>query len=216
MTANPNNLDESTMRLSEFEIQILVVLTGQLRTASEDQLANGLGVGLRRLIRVRRRLENLQLLQSWKTGIPRYELAGPLEWFGVGDALPDFGSIAWQLRKRFEHVRMAPARVVWATARAARIVGGVGGRLRRPLQLDHDLGVAEIWTQRTLETDRRWISEDIFRSWFVSERKVPDALLLDASGKQIKLVLEFGGQYSRKRLEAFHRYWASRAPYEIW
>jgi hypothetical protein len=50
----------------------------------------------------------------------------------------------------------------------------------------------------------------------VRERKVPDALLLDASGKQIKLVLEFGGQYSRKRLEAFHRYWASRAPYEIW
>ena len=46
--------------------------------------------------------------------------------------------------------------------------------------------------------------------------KVPDALLVDESGKQIKRVLEYGGQYSVQRLENFHRYWSTRTPYEIW
>ena len=145
-------------------------------------------------------------------------MAGPLASCGRGDSPPDFSSIAWQLRKRWLQAPRIPARILWATEAATHLVGGVGGRIRQPLQVQHDLGVAEIWARRPIESDLKWISEDIFRCWYVRDArtKVPDALLVDASANKVKRVLEYGGQYSRKRLEDFHRYWSGRAPYEIW
>lgn len=206
------------MRLSEIQMRILIVLTWELRAGSDGQLASRFGLTLKRFRRLADRLRTLGLLTSWRTTALSHDMQRPLASYERGDELPDFSAIAWQLRKRWLSATRIPVRVYWATSAAAHIVGGVGGPLKRPLQLQHDLGVAEIWARRTPEPEQKWISEDIFRSWYLREAKakVPDALLVDERDNQVKRVLEYGGQYSRQRLAEFHRYWASRAPYEIW
>ena len=206
------------MRLSHNQMRLLIILTWELRVASEAQLASGLGVSLTQLRQLVRRLAKQGLVTSWRTTMLSLELHGPLASHVRGSDTPDFASLAWQLRKRWRQAPRIPARVCWATSAATQLVGGVGGRLRQPLQLDHDLGVAEIWARRLREPDLNWISEDVFRNWFLraSRTKVPDALLVAEDRTQIKRVLEYGGQYSAIRLEDFHRYWSSRAPYEIW
>jgi hypothetical protein len=103
------------------------------------------------------------------------------------------------------------------------VVGGVGGRLRQALQLQHDLGVAEIWARRGQDAGPRWLSEDAYRAHCQLERKskVPDAVILDTRAPDkhgaLLRVIEFGGRYSRQRLENFHRFWSRRGvDYEIW
>ncbi len=216
--ANPTRGKERSMRLSENQMRVLIILTWELRVASEAQLASRLGLTLTQLRQLVHRLSKHGLVTSWRTTTLRLDLQGPLASYGRGDDQPDFRALAWQLRKRWRESPRIPTRVCWATSAATHLVGGVGGRLRQPLQLDHDLGVAEIWARRSGEPDLKWISEDIFRNWFLREArtKVPDALLVDESGKQVKRVLEYGGQYSAQRLEDFHRYWSARTPYEIW
>jgi hypothetical protein len=215
---NKRKQKRKRMRLSNTQMRLLIILTWELRVGSEGQLASRLDIRLTELRSLGRRLHKHGLLSSWRTSVLSHDMAGPLASCGRGDSPPDFSSIAWQLRKRWLQAPRIPARILWATGAATRLVGGVGGRIRQPLQVQHDLGVAEIWARRPIESDLKWISEDIFRRWFVRDArtKVPDALLVDASANKVKRVLEYGGQYSRKRLEDFHRYWSGRAPYEIW
>jgi hypothetical protein len=206
------------MHTQPTSLRILTTLTWELRTASEGQLARGLQLSLPEVQACCRALRKRKLLDAWRTSVPVHDLVGPLVLGARDSKTPDFGSIAWQLRKRWEQSSRRVQRMLWANTAAVNLVGGVGGKLRQPLQLDHDLGVAEIWACRHNEPTLQWISEDIYRSWFVrsAKDKVPDALLIDPDGNVVKRVLEYGGQYSRRRLEAFHRYWSTRAPYEIW
>lgn len=206
------------MRLTKTQLRILTVLTWELRLAKDVQLALKLGLSASQIRRMLRRLRNVGLLHSWTTSDLSHELAGPLVRFDRGDCRPDFGAVAWQLQSRWLHTRRARAQVIWASEAATKLVGGVGGRIRQPLQVQHDLGVAEIWSRRPDEDGLKWISEDIFRRWYVRDArtKVPDALLINESGQTVKCAIEYGGQYSRRRLEAFHRYWSTRCPYEIW
>lgn len=60
-----------------------------------------------------------------------------------------------------------------------------------------------------------WYSEDIVRRRFRGVNpKVPDALVMD-SDENVVRVMEYGGQYSRRRLENFHRHW-KHLPWELW
>jgi len=60
-----------------------------------------------------------------------------------------------------------------------------------------------------------WYSEDIVRRWFHGVNpKIPDALIVD-SDENVLRVMEYGGQYSRRRLESFHRHW-KHLPWELW
>ena len=46
--------------------------------------------------------------------------------------------------------------------------------------------------------------------------KRPDAFIVNVQG-QVESVIEFGGDYDRSRVEAFHRDCAERnLPYELW
>lgn len=215
--AEPNN-GNYKMRLSQNQFRALYTLTWELRTAHEQQLADGLGLSLPQVQRMLRRLRRQGLVHTWRTTSLRLDLAGPLANFERGGEVADFKPLAWQLRKRWQQSPRVSVRVCWASHAATELVGGVGGRLRQPLQLDHDLGVAEIWARRRKQANVTWISEDIFRSWYLRDKhaKVPDALLLNLERTKVLRVLEFGGQYAARRLKNFHRYWASRAPYEIW
>ena len=208
----------SSMHFQPTAIRIMKTLTWELRAAGEAQLARGLELSLSEVQACCRILRKRKLISAWRTSVPVHDLAGPLAMGTRGSSIPDFSSLAWQLRKRWQQIPRRAERVLWANAAAVNVVGGVGGKLRQPLQLEHDLGVAEIWACRRTEPTLQWISEDIYRAWFVrtAKDKVPDALLIDTDANVVRRVLEYGGQYSRKRLEAFHRYWSHRAPYEIW
>ena len=133
---------------------------------------------------------------------------------------PEFGHLAWLLERRWRGGDKTPALTIWATKGATRIVGGVAGSNRQLTQLQHDVGVAEVYvTRMPLEGMASWLGEDAFYG-FVRPRKhakVPDAVLVNEF-REITCVIEFGGQYSRERLEGFHCYWAGqlKTPYEIW
>jgi hypothetical protein len=201
----------------------LTLLTRQVRVATSSQLQRyytTLGFTESPVMRVLRKSERLGLLacSSLCLALPTWE--GPLFSWSVGDGHPVFGPLAWLLNKRYAQ---APARIIQvfhATERGAEITGGTGGPIRQPDQVEHDLGTTAIFVhhhaQSTAATDD-WVSEDLLRRDYqhLFPRKVPDAALI--SNNRIMRVFETGGQYSVKRLKAFHRYFAERkVPYEIW
>jgi len=133
---------------------------------------------------------------------------------------PPWHSISWQLQRRYSAARPVRVWISWATRPAVALVGGTGGRLRQPLQVQHDLGVAAVYVSRRSQpcSDKQWIGEDAYRSLLRSSdrSKIPDALIVDQHNR-ICRAIEFGGLYSPARLEGFHRYWAKKGiPYEIW
>ncbi len=109
-----------------------------------------------------------------------------------------------------------PHTVNWATPKAANLMAGYSGWGRQPLQIEHDLGTTAMYvSSRPCQSDVIWLSEDIIRRRFSGvKKKVPDVLLVDRHDRILK-VMEYGGQYSRKRLEDFHRTW-QQYPWEIW
>jgi transposase len=59
------------MRLSENQMRVLIILTWELRVASESQLASRLGLTLTRLRQLAHRLKKHGLLTSWRTTLQR-------------------------------------------------------------------------------------------------------------------------------------------------
>ena len=60
---------------------------------------------------------------------------------------------------------------------------------------------------------KRWSGEEERDS---GGEKLPDAVLLNSAGS-VTEVIEFGGQYDRRRVEAFHRYCELRRfRYQLW
>jgi hypothetical protein len=208
------------MRLTTRDQRLLQLLTTQVRVASDDQLARV--VGASRSIRPRLRVLGADcLLRRASLVVARPPVARPLADFRPGDAAPDCGAIAWRLQVRWRTASNRRLTINWATARAARLFGGVGGRLRQPFQVAHDLVVTDVYLQRSRRdpsTGRRWLGEDVYRrrAGRGAHRKVPDAVLLDDSG-EVTCALEIGGLYSARRLLAFHRHCRRRGwSYEIW
>ncbi|MCA9047201.1 MAG: hypothetical protein KDA89_00635, partial [Planctomycetaceae bacterium] len=109
-----------------------------------------------------------------------------------------------------------PHTVNWATPKAANLLAGCTGWGRQPLQIEHDLGTTAIYvSSRPYQSDVIWYGEDIVRRRISAvNKKVPDVLLVDRRDNILK-VMEYGGQYSRRRLEDFHRTWKQYS-WEIW
>ncbi len=204
-------------RLAEADRLILDTLTCRVRIASEAQLQDACGGGVRRPLS---RLQQHGFLSRATVAVRLPAVAEPLLIWTPGDRAPDAGALAWQLQKRWTGIAPQVSTVWWATARAARLMGGVGGRLRQPLQVAHDLGVAAVYFNR-LSAGRQgvdWIGEDRYRREFKPARreKVADAVELTPSG-EITRAIEFGGAYPARRVMDFHRYWSRRqVPYELW
>lgn len=211
-------LRTTTLRLTLLHLQILIILTWCARVATESQLARKLNVEPRQLRSQLRTLRKRRLVAYRTTTIADFQLTGPLTASEPGTRT-DFGALAWILEQRWREAPRCPARVVWATRLATRIVGGVSGQLRQPLQVQHDLGVTEILVGRSQEPSTQWLGEDAYRAFWSPSRKdkVPDAVII-GTDEEVCRVIEFGGRYSRAGLEAFHLHWLVRhgTPYEIW
>jgi hypothetical protein len=204
-------------RLTEIDLRVLDTLTHRVRVADEGQLEAVCKANVKsRLVRLQER----GFLQRGTVAVRRPEFASPVSIWQPGDATPAAGPLAWKLQKRWKRISPQVITVWWGTSEAARLMGGVGGRLRQPLQVAHDLGVTDIYLRYLAagEQDGEWMGEDDYRSEHRPSRKVkvPDAVLLNAAD-DIERVFEFGGAYPARRVREFHRYWFRRQiPYELW
>lgn len=211
----------TSVRLTRRDRMLLALLCRKLRCVAACQL---LGGALRQgRATTKSRLQKLVRAGFLGravvvAGIP--ELDGPLVTWRPGENMPVLSSVVTVLRRRDREAKASRTSIYWATEQAVSVVGGRGGVPRQPLQVQHDLGVAEVYFTRQLldeETNRQWISEDIFRELNAGTKtKVPDAVLLSRTGKPV-LAIEFGGAYSAARLKKFHGFCHfQNLPYEIW
>ncbi len=213
------------MRLNPFCYRLLMTLCWRGRCASEGQLATAADCSLEEVQSALRWLKKERLVSRKRQPVIAYQLTGPLATSAQATGSVNFGHIAWLLEKRWAQAPRHAATVVWSTQRAVALVGGICGRLRQPLQLQHDLGVSEVYAlwQSEIngsagEATETWVGEDAYHAYWQrsSSSKVPDAVVLGAGG-QIKRVIEFGGRYSKERLRSFVQYWKKqRTAYEIW
>lgn len=200
------------------KLEVLRLLTGKVRAATRDQLVaadvSWSPAVLAELVR-----EQLLCETTLSLIVPAVQRK-PYAFWRPTQETPKFGAISWQGRQRLRNGMTKPTRIYWATHRAVRTVGGIGGKLRQPWQLQHDLGVTSVHlllrrSEPTLAA--HWISEDIYRREFGQRRKdkIADAFLVNPMG-QVYRVIEFVGDYSTQRLRDFHRFWSRRRiPYEL-
>ncbi len=204
---------------------VLKWLAYQLRVATMRQLTTALASQLA-VTAPRAKSCLLRLSRSGQLGrktlpvaIPK--LTGPLVAWSPGQSAPDFEAIAWAARKRLAVAVQRREVVMWASDWATRRVGGIGGPLRKPLQVEHDLGVAAIFFARSssaFNTFDSWLGEDQYARLRrpVRGQKRPDAVLVDKAG-HLTLVLDYLSLYPPAHLRSFHHYWADRnTRYEWW
>ena len=207
-----------TRAVSRASWELLRLLTTKVRIASDVQLE----CADRRWSRT----NTAELVQCQLLSEVRVSLAAPpgrrtpLATWQPGDRCPDCGAIAWQGRQRIRQTRPRRLRVYCATHHAANLVGGIGGKLRQPWQLQHDLGVTAVYLHLRRDAPERaehWISEDLYRQQYGQKRgeKIADGFVV-SSGGVIQQVMEFVGDYSAGQLREFHAYWSRRrTAYEL-
>ena len=149
---------------------------------------------------------------------PELELEAPVLVWEPGQETPDLGSVSYKLQSRFS-AALEKTPCVVATARAATKFGGHGGKLPKNAEQTHDVHVAAMFLRyRGLNPDlvRHWISEEVIKRTRpkVKGDKLPDAMIRTGSYER---VIEFGGEYGKDKLTAFHDYCVKKnLPYELW
>jgi len=209
----------SWLSITARDAGLLDLLTRRVRSATVTQVARrSFGGSIAAAGKRLRRLQSAGLVVTAAPLVRQLSLTEPLMSWRPHHPEPDFDALSWRARGRWRGLLPKAVRAVWATAAAVRLVGGCGGEVRQPLQVEHDLHVTEVFLQ--LESGRpaltdRWISEDVYRR---RERrgKVPDGVLLDSAGRAVRW-MEFAGSYSAGRIRSFHRCCEREGlPYELW
>ena len=198
-------------------IDLLRVLTKKIRVARTEQLATAVPSWNLRLIRAMVREGSLHTATHSLRVVDVVD--EPLAAWHPPLLQPNIGRISYLGKRRIRDSESKAVQLVWASRAATQIVGGIGGRLRQPWQVQHDLGVSSVFfslLRSSPSTADEWISEDIFRRDVVQDanEKIADGICISASGT-VRQVYEFVGDYSAARLREFHQYWSARQiPYE--
>lgn len=191
---------------------ILEILTTKARLATSLQLLEFLNLNLPTVLRILRAMKTQGWLESAKGAFRQPDLISPILTWQPAQAQPNFHSLAHKLDSRWASTEPTPCHLWWASSLAVEEFGGVGGQLRQPLQIEHDLTVTEVFLRRGRSAN--WRMEDLFDEDEFGT-KIPDAMISDNSGAIT--VIEIGGQYSASRLEAFHLAMENlNLPYELW
>ncbi len=200
--------------------ELLSTLSLKIHLASLEQIASAWWAEATAPDRqARERLRKLEaddwLLRKRVNIHPLLGLVSPVVRWSPLDAAPDFGAVAYQLQKRWTE-KLELITVYIASRKTANHFGGFGGKFKHRNQLTHDLHLADVYfsmvyRDRSLAT--KWSGEE---ERFSDGEKLPDAVLLDSKGR-VTEVIEFGGRYDRRRVEAFHHYCeVRRFPYQLW
>lgn len=204
--------------------EVLRAITLKVRLLSLEQLASAWWTPTRSgRDNARKRMSALAelglILRLRPLARPLPDLLSPLATWAPGDREPQLSALAWSLQTRWQMPPRATTCFI-ASRRAASIFGGRGrGELTHDYQATHDLGVSAVYLQLKKdhpEREEKWIGEDILRPHY-RRKKLPDAVLALSPTATPELVIEFGGAYDRRRLEAFHLDCRKKdLPYEIW
>lgn len=204
---------------SDLSRLIVDTLTWRIRIVTDVQLAELQLDG--DLDRALNSLVRNGLLESFS--LPTYVLVleAPLYcWEPERSDEPSYWEICWEAKKRLSQCPTANVTIFHASQMAERQFGGVGGKIRQPFQIVHDLGTASVFVALAIssEGELQWVSEDVIRRYyrFLNLKKIPDAAILD--NEKISTVIEFVGRdYTPNQLRRFHRYWKKKQiPYQIW
>lgn len=212
------------LSLTKRDTEILQMLNWRVRLASLDQIArvwwSGKAAGRKSCSRRLGRLEKDGLLyRAYVTALVIPELNGPLAYWQPGTCVPDLGSLSWNLRRRWRREPLSQT-IFFPTQKCSRYFGGKRrGRISRVFQVSHDLGTTEMFLavrRSDRATAALWIDEDRLAPTRRGQ-KLPDAVIARDLDALPILVLEFGGNYSKSRLQAFHIDNESRGlAYQIW
>lgn len=166
-----------------------------------------------------RRLESAQLIERISLVVAVPIIGVPLTAWHPGRKTPALAKVAWQLEKRRQCTESSRQIIFHATEKATRLVGGCGGGIRQPMQIEHDLGTTATYLRRRAlcpDDSSRWLGEDVLRLWHAGRGRLPDAMLFSVAGER-RCAIEYGGEYSLARLQGFHHSCARRRlAYEIW
>jgi hypothetical protein len=211
------------MRVTPRDELILRTLAWKVRALHQGQVARGFWPGAKGVPReVGRRLAWLAgagLLSAYTVHARLLESrTGPVDRWAPGGPRPDFDRASYALQSRWS-MAPRPTRVFVAGPKLGALLGVSAGRLRKPLQIDHDLVLAEafLWFHREApELAARWVIEDRLPKAPRGER-LPDALVFDPSGQEAVLAAESGGAYPAARVASFHSHCERiQLPYELW
>lgn len=213
----------SVLQLTERDIQILEALTLRIRAFSTDQLgrtwwsstaAPGQNARKRML-----QLAEIGLAEGYHIlAHPELVLDAPACSWQPGLPTPDFGALSYRVQSRWTESPVQTA-VFGATRKAGNKFGGGGGRRPKAVETTHDLHMSQVflyYQKHHPERARNWQSEfEIDRRRTKKHgQKLPDAMIISEDEKH---VVDFGGAYSKKKLESLHL-WCERnqLSYEIW
>ena len=211
------------MILRNRDKQIIITLSRKVRLLTHAQIAYGWwSLSLSGLKNSRRRLGQLVKagwLVSSNVIADSIAISSAVATWSPGQLSLNFGTIAWQLQSRWtQNVRNEKVYVA-AKFAANQFGGSSNGRVKKPKQATHDLGVSAVYLAMIKERPQdaeAWLGEDIYAG---SRRGqvLPDAMLFDPDSTDPYLAIEFGGAYTKERLEEFHHDCQSRKlAYEIW
>ena len=188
--------------------EILMTVCHKVRALSLEQVAAVWWKG-------KRDVANKRLAQLRDEGWVDYEpilshpvlqLDLPLVIWKPGNEEPDLGAAAWKLSNRWTDVARRTMAVTGTDTAAARL-GGYAGRRLRASEASHDLSLAQVYLNLTAREPARakgWFSEaQLYAEGEGRGDRLPDAMVRT---RREKTVIEFGGGYSKKKLEEFHRY----------
>jgi hypothetical protein len=207
------------MKISEWEQMILFQLGWQVRAFTTSQLAKAGSLSREQVQRKIRQLREKGLVSSMRLPVAEFNCRRPLVCWPSPNYEKALRAAPYRLAKRWRSLRWQQDEVIWISRQGVRLFGGCGGHLRQRLQLQHDLGTAQVFLQKSRAEQRHWMGEDWFRrsaSQFSLLRKVPDAVIRD-EGESICKAVEFGGRYSRRTLRGFSKACLRlRLAHEIW
>ena len=94
-------------------------------------------------------------------------------------------------------------------------------RLRAYRETTHDIHVASVylWYRANHpEVEHRFVPEDEFMAWgLLDGGKIPDAIIFSESElEEENIIIDFGGSYSKAKLERLHSEYAQICRYQIW
>jgi hypothetical protein len=211
------------MTLTPRDEQIVRMLTNRLRLLGVGQVARKWWAG-HAIETARARLRKLAgagLIElTTVMAHPEIILSAPVLTWRPGNVDPDFGPIAYRLKRRWTQPRIATA-IAHATRRSASMFGGhTGGRGPRPTETTHELHLAQVYLH--LERDdpssaERWVSErELYAEGWGRNERLPDAIIRHGGSESPPVrVIEFGGAYSKAKLQEFHLEMRD-IPYDLW
>ena len=148
---------------------------------------------------------------------PELELLSAEAFWEEGMSPPDFGLVSYRLMKRWNRHPVMTT-LVSATPACASLFSGHCCRVSREVECRHDVHLSQVYLLYRLRHPSLlpfWVFEERLRNERGrSTEMLPDALIRSQS---VVRALEFGGSYSKDKLQAFHDYCAAkRIGYEIW